>query len=53
MRKADASGARYALIIGDEEAQARMVSVKPLRGGPEQAQARVSPQAACEIIKSG
>ena len=53
MKRADASGARYAVIIGDDEALARLVSVKPLRNGPEQAQVRVSPQAACELIKSG
>ncbi len=53
MKRADASGARYAVIIGDDEALARLVSVKPLRGGPEQAQAKVPPQAACELIKSG
>ena len=53
MKRADASGARYAVIIGDDEAIARLVSVKPLRNGPEQAQARVLPQAACELIKSG
>ncbi len=53
MKRADASSARYAVIIGDDEALARLVSVKPLRKGPEQAQVRVSPQAACELIKSG
>lgn len=31
MKKADASGARFALIIGDEEAVAGRVAVKPLR----------------------
>ena len=31
MKKADASGARFALIIGDDEAQAEVVSIKPLR----------------------
>jgi histidyl-tRNA synthetase len=31
MRRADASGARYALIVGDDEAAANVVSVKPLR----------------------
>jgi histidyl-tRNA synthetase len=52
MKKADASGARYAVIIGDDEALAKLVSVKPLRDGAGQAQAKVSPQAACELIKS-
>jgi histidyl-tRNA synthetase len=36
MKKADASGARFALIIGDDEAAASDVTVKPLRGGGEQ-----------------
>ena len=31
MKKADASGARFAVIIGDDEAQAQQVTVKPLR----------------------
>jgi len=33
MKKADASGARWALIVGDDEAAANRVSVKPLRLG--------------------
>lgn len=36
MKKADASGARYAVIIGDDEAAAGEVSVKPLRAEGEQ-----------------
>ncbi len=52
MKKADASGALYAVIVGDDEALARMVSVKPLRNGPGQAQVKITPQAACELIKS-
>jgi histidyl-tRNA synthetase len=36
MRRADASGARYALIVGDDEAAANVVSVKPLRESGEQ-----------------
>jgi histidyl-tRNA synthetase len=31
MKKADASGARFALVIGDDEAAAGTVAVKPLR----------------------
>ena len=31
MKKADASGARYALVIGDNEVGAGTVAVKPLR----------------------
>ena len=36
MKKADASGARYALIVGDDEAAAGTVTVKPLRETGEQ-----------------
>ncbi len=36
MKKADASGARYALIVGDDEVAAGKVTLKPLRGGGEQ-----------------
>jgi histidyl-tRNA synthetase len=36
MKKADASGAAFALIIGEDEVAAGNVSVKPLRGGGEQ-----------------
>ena len=36
MKRADGSGARYAAIIGDDEARSGVVSVKPLRSGGEQ-----------------
>jgi histidyl-tRNA synthetase len=36
MKKADASGARFAVIIGDDEAKVREVSIKPLREAAEQ-----------------
>ena len=36
MKKADASGARFAMILGDDEVSARKVTVKPLRGEGEQ-----------------
>ena len=54
MKKADASGARYAVILGDDEVQAGVVSVKPLRQRqePGQEQLRVPLLEACEIIKS-
>jgi histidyl-tRNA synthetase len=45
MKKADASGARFAIIIGEEEAEAGEVSVKPLRDGGEQSRMSL-PQAA-------
>jgi len=35
MKKADASGARLAVVIGDDEAQANEVSVKPMQGGEQ------------------
>ena len=37
MKKADASGARYAVIIGDNEVQAQEVILKPLREASDQA----------------
>jgi histidyl-tRNA synthetase len=36
LKKADASGARFAVILGDDEVSARKVTVKPLRGEGEQ-----------------
>jgi histidyl-tRNA synthetase len=50
MKKADASGARFAVIIGDDEAQCGEVSLKALR--EEQPQQRLTPAAAVEKIKS-
>lgn len=38
MRRADASGAAVALILGDEEIAAGTVTIKPLRSGAEQRQ---------------
>ena len=46
MKKADASGAVFALIIGDDEVAAGNVSVKPLRGGGEQVAVAVNEVAA-------
>jgi histidyl-tRNA synthetase len=37
MKKADASGARYAVVIGDDEASAQKLTLKPLRAAAEQA----------------
>lgn len=48
MKKADSSQARFAIIIGDDEAASGEVSVKPLRGGGEQS--RMSVAAAAEIL---
>jgi histidyl-tRNA synthetase len=36
MKKADGSGAQFALIIGDDEAQMGQATLKPLRGNGEQ-----------------
>jgi len=49
MKKADGSGARFAVIIGDDEAQAGLLTVKSLR--VEREQVRVSLPEACETIK--
>ena len=49
MKKADASGARFAVIIGDDEAAAHQVTVKSLRS--EDAQTRHSVAQAAELIK--
>jgi histidyl-tRNA synthetase len=49
MKKADASGARYAVIIGDDEAAAGEISVKPLRELGEQA--RMTVEAAAELLQ--
>ena len=46
MKKADSSGARFAVIIGDDEAVAGEVSVKPMRGGGEQVRVRTEQAAA-------
>jgi histidyl-tRNA synthetase len=48
MKKADASGARFAVIIGDDETAAGEVTVKPLRGGGEQHRIRLA--AAIELL---
>ena len=48
MKKADASGARYAVLIGAEEVAAREVSVKPLRETAEQKRCTV--EAAADMM---
>ena len=42
MKKADASRARYAVIIGDDEAAAQQVTLKPLRDTNEQTRVEVT-----------
>jgi len=49
MRKADASGARYAVIVGDDEAEARELTVKPLRA--QAAQTRVTLAQALALVR--
>jgi histidyl-tRNA synthetase len=49
MKKADACGARFAVIIGDDEAAAGNVSLKPLREAAQQV--RVSISEAIDLIK--
>jgi histidyl-tRNA synthetase len=51
MKKADASGARYALIVGDDEAGAGEVSLKPLRDLGEQM--RMTVDSAAGLIGAG
>jgi histidyl-tRNA synthetase len=53
MKKADASGARYAVILGDDEARAGTLAVKALRAAAgQQEQRQMTLPEACEIIKS-
>jgi histidyl-tRNA synthetase len=42
MKKADASGARFAIIIGDDEAATGDVTLKPLREGGEQSRLNIA-----------
>jgi len=51
MKKADGSGARFALIIGDDEAQAGQATLKPLRDGGEQM--RVAQAELPQLIQNG
>jgi histidyl-tRNA synthetase len=50
MKKADASGARYAVILGEAELAARTLAVKPLRAEGEQRQLALA--AAIEHIRN-
>jgi len=51
MKKADASGARFAVIIGDDEAQAGRIGIKPLRTAGEQTSLPV--EEAIALIRAG
>ncbi|MGH8865372.1 MAG: His/Gly/Thr/Pro-type tRNA ligase C-terminal domain-containing protein, partial [Burkholderiales bacterium] len=50
IKRADTSGARFAVIVGDDEAARQMVALKPLREPGEQAQ--VNADEAARIIRS-
>ena len=50
MKKADASGARFAAIIGDDEVKAKKVTVKPLQGGEQRT---VDADDAFQLLKTG
>lgn len=50
MKKADASGARYAVIVGDDEAAAGVLSLKPLRALGEQV--RLTVDEAVALLKN-
>jgi histidyl-tRNA synthetase len=52
MKKADVSGARFAVIIGDNEVAAGTLTVKPLRQGQQAGQQTVALQDAVNIIKT-
>ena len=51
MKKADASGARFSVIIGDDEANTAEVSLKPLREVGTQTRCAIA--SAAELIKAG
>jgi len=51
MKKADTSGARFAVIVGDDEVLAGEISVKPLREPAEQVRASIDE--AVDLIKKG
>ncbi|HEX7811782.1 MAG TPA: histidine--tRNA ligase [Burkholderiales bacterium] len=50
MKRADASGARFAAIVGDDEAARGLISLKPLRELKDQVQ--VSPDEAAGVIRN-
>jgi histidyl-tRNA synthetase len=49
MKRADVSGAQYALVVGEDELNAGEVSIKPLRA--DQAQTRVKRELVTSILK--
>jgi histidyl-tRNA synthetase len=55
MKRADASGAQVAVIVGDDEAQARAASLKPLREARDQTRVPLEqlPAALTDILYAG
>jgi histidyl-tRNA synthetase len=53
MKKADASGAQFAVIVGDNEVTAGVVAVKPLREGGEQVTMAIDALAATLAARAG
>jgi histidyl-tRNA synthetase len=51
MRRADASGARWALIVGDDEVSTNRIALKPLRVAGEQVS--LPPEAVADHIGDG
>ena len=51
MKKADASGARFAAVVGDDEADAQALTLKPLRGA--EPQVKVALAEAIERVRAG
>jgi histidyl-tRNA synthetase len=51
LRRADKSGARFALIVGDDEVAAGRVSVKPLRA--DEPQRLLSPAECADLLRAG
>ena len=51
MRQADKSGAKWAVIIGEEEVADNVLSLKFLRSGEEKGQRRVTLETAIDLIK--
>ena len=52
MRKADASGARFAVIVGDDEANAQDLTLKPLRTQAPQSRVKLA-EAVARMRESG
>ena len=53
MKKADGSGAKFAVILGDDEVNEHVATLKPLREAGQQAKIALAelPQKILELIK--